>query len=321
MARLVDKIVGHKEQIELLSMLRQSGRWPHALLFSGPSGIGKRKIALAFAQMLICPEQPGACGICGACLRVEKEQSESLILLSPDPELSKKVIKVDAVRELLDSLSLVGIGRARVVIIDQADTMNSQAANALLKTLEEPFENVFFVLIGREVQSFLPTIRSRSQVMRFAPLSYDDLRAIKPELPDWAYRSSRGQLDQLQLLTSQDGMAKREEALTLFEQFCEDPQFLLDSVWKSQVKDRAQAQFNIKCWLQLIRDLLILKTQAQQFVLNTDQVTRLKKLYQIHSQQLTKLSENLILAERALYGNADPVLVFENLWVKYDRVD
>lgn len=321
MARLIEKIIGHEESISRLTLLRQSKRWPHALLFSGPSGIGKRKIALAFAQMLICPNDPEACGVCGPCLRVEKTQSESLILIAPDPELSKKVIKVDAVRRLLDSLSLASLGSARVVIIDQADSMNPQAANALLKTLEEPFEDVYFILIGEEIQSFLPTIRSRSQVMRFAPLTYENLKTIKPELPDWAYRSCRGQLDQLELLTSKEGISKREDALTLFENFCEDPQFLLSTEWKTAVKDRSQAQFSVKCWLQLVRDLLVLKTQAQQFVLNTDQVVRLKKLYQIHTQQLTRLSENLIQAERLLYGNADPVLVFENLWVKYARVD
>lgn len=321
MARIVESIQGHQEQIERLTNLKQSGRWPHALLFVGPCGIGKMKIALSFAQMLVCPVSPEACGQCGACLRMEKQQSESLHLVHPDPEMARQSIKVDDIRGLLEKLSFASMGKARVVIVDQADTMNAQASNALLKTLEEPFENVYFILMGRDAQAFLPTIRSRSQVIRFFGLNEADLRKIKPGQEDWVYKSARGQVDQLELLTSKEGFAKREEALALFEQFCLDPEFLLWAEWKTQIKDRAQALFNIKCWLQMVRDLIVLKTQAKQFVLNTDQNDRFKKLYQVQSKKLRQLSQNLIQAEQSLKGNADVVLLFESLWVKYARVD
>lgn len=321
MARLIESVVGHEEQIERLRALKASGRWPHAMLFVGPSGIGKKKTALAFAQMLVCSEAPEACGLCGPCLRMAKQQSESLIVVQPDPEAARPAIKVDDIRNLLDQLSLAGMGIARVVIIDQADTMNAQASNALLKTLEEPFENVYFILLGREVQSFLPTIRSRSQVLRFTSLTESDLRRIKPGEAEWAYKSSRGQLDQLEVLTSKEGIAKREEALALFEQFCTDPEFLLWSEWKNQLKERTQAAFHLKCWLQVVRDLIVLKTQAKQFILNSDQTERFKKLYQIQSRKLSELSQNLLSAEQSLKGNADTILLFESLWVKYARVD
>ena len=109
MARLIEGVQGHEHSIEQLQSLIQTDRWPNALLFLGPSGIGKKKIALAFAQMLICAETPFGCGLCGACLRVEKQQSESLIVVQPDPELSRKVIKVDDIRDVLKSLSLSGV--------------------------------------------------------------------------------------------------------------------------------------------------------------------------------------------------------------------
>lgn len=321
MARLIESVVGHEDQVNRLISLKASGRWPHALLFAGPSGIGKKKMALAFAQMLVCTESPEACGHCGACLRMAKQQSESLLLVQPNSEAARPAIKVDDIRDLLEKLSLASMGKARIVIIDQADTMNPQASNALLKTLEEPFENVYFILIGREVQSFLPTIRSRSQVIRFGSLNESELRKIKPGEADWAYKSSRGQLDQLELLISKEGMARREEALALFEQFCLDPEFLLWPEWKTQLKERSQALFHLKCWLQVVRDLIVLKTQAKQFILNTDQAERLKKLYQIQSRKLQNLSQSFIQAEQSLKGNADTILLFENLWVKYARVD
>ena len=253
MARVIDTVIGHEVQISKLFRLKESGRWPHALMFVGPSGIGKNKVALAFAQVLVCEQSLTACGVCGPCLRIEKKQSESLVNLKPDPELSKPVIKVEKIRELLDSLSLASMGPARVVIIDQAQTMNAQASNALLKNLEEPTDNIFFILIANDTHQFLPTIRSRTQVIRFASLSYEQLKKIKPNLPDWAYRSSRGQMDRLELLVSDDGTEKRQQALNFFEQFCHHHNFLLDKSWRDSVKDRAWALFSINCWMQLVR--------------------------------------------------------------------
>lgn len=321
MARLIDSVAGHEKQIEKLQHLQRMQRWPQALLLTGPSGIGKKKLAFAFSQMLICEKSDAACGVCGPCLRVEKNQSESLHFLAPDTELSRPVIKVEVVRELLSRLSLAGLTKNRVVIIDQAQTMNMQAANVLLKTLEEPGENVYFILIGEDIQQFLPTIRSRVQVLPFSVLTYEQTKKIKPQQPDWAYRSCRGQLDRLELLTSAEGVQKRSEALLLFEQFCEDKEFLITPDWKTQIKDRSWAQFNLNCWMQIIRDLVVLKSQARHFILNTDQYERLKKLYVLHSKKLLKLAENLLNAEKDLLGNADPVLVFESLWVQYARMD
>lgn len=321
MARIIESVVGHEAEISKLFRLKKSSRWPHAIMFVGPSGIGKKKLALAFAQSLVCEESTEGCGVCGACLRIEKMQSESLTILEPDPALSKPVIKVEPVRDLLESLSLASIGKSRVVIIDQAHTLNVQASNALLKTLEEPAENIFFILIANDVQQFLPTIRSRTQVMRFSALTYDQVKKVKPNLPDWTYRSSRGQIDRLMLLSSNEGALKREEALGFFEQFCLDNNFLTDKSWKDSVKDRSWALFSLNCWLQMVRDSIVLKTEAQKFILNTDQADRLKQLYSLPINKLLWLCDRLNMAEKDINSNADAVLVFEDLWIQYARMD
>lgn len=217
MARLASEVTGHQFQLAKLFHLKEAGRWPHAIMFVGPSGIGKMKIALSFAQALVCEASNTACGSCGPCIRIEKKQSESLFVIEPDAESAKPVIKVEKIRELLQSLSFAGIGAARIVIIDQAQVMNERAANALLKTLEEPSENVYFILIANDDRQFLPTIRSRTQVMRFSTLSHEEIKTLKPGHPDWVYRSSRGQVDRLELLSSKEGTLKREEALSFFE--------------------------------------------------------------------------------------------------------
>jgi DNA polymerase-3 subunit delta' len=321
MARIADSIVGHQAEIESLFSMREHGRFPHSFIFAGPSGIGKRLVALAMAQALVCEKNQRACGVCGPCLRIEKQQSESLFILKPEEEDAKPAIKVEAVRGLLESLSLANLGAARVVLIDPAQLMNAMAANALLKTLEEPAENLYFILIANDAQQFLPTIRSRSQVKRFSALSFEELKLVKPGQPDWAYRSARGQADLLETLTSAEGISRRTEALELFEKFCFDPNFLLDGSWRGAVKDRNWAQFNLKCWLQMTRDVLILKTQARQFIMNTDQVERLKRLYELSNAKLLAFADLIVSAERDINGNLDPTLVFDSMKVRYARMD
>lgn len=333
MARVIESVIGHESKVEKLLHLKKTNRWPHAFMFVGPSGIGKKKLALAFAQVLICPESTEACGLCGPCLRIEKMQCESLLLLEPDPELSRPVIKVEKVRDLLRSLSFAPLGISRVVIIDQAQTLNAQASNALLKTLEEPTENIYFILIANDQQQLLPTIRSRTQVMRFFALPYDQVKKIKPNLADWVYHSSRGQIDRAELLSSAEGASRRENALNFFAQFCQDNNFLAIKSWKDSVKDRAWALFSINCWLQMLRDAVVLKTQTAGILpnilpntrsnrlLNTDQVERLKLLCSLSANKLLWLGQGLVLAEKDINANVDPILVFESLWVRYARVD
>ncbi len=322
MARLIETVIGHEENIQKLTSLKTQDRWPHAFLFVGPHSIGKKKLALAFAQMLICQKSDTACGICGPCLRVEKEQSENLILVEPDTSLAKPVIKVEAIRTVLDSLSLASLSGARVVIIDQAHQMNPQAANALLKTLEEPFENVYFFLIGPELQQFLPTIRSRCQIMGFRALAQAELKTLKPGLADWAYVASRGQLERLKQLTSADGIERRTESYELLEQFILDKMFLQNNSWRTQVKDKSWTLLTITSWLQMLYSAMM--TQALDAkgtgLLSIEHTKYFNQLKEIAGEKLFQLADELVAAEKEILGNADPVLIFEKMWVHYARV-
>ena len=322
MARLIETTLGHKVQISKLLQLREKNRLPSSMAFIGPSGIGKKRVALVLAQALVCEKSPEGCGHCGPCLRVEKQQSESLFLVQPDPEAAKPSIKVDEIRKLLDALSLAPMGLARVVIIDPAQVMNDQAANALLKNLEEPSNDVFYILIANEIQQLLPTIRSRVQVIRFSGLEYDQIRTLKPNLPDWAYKSSRGQLDRLNALTSKEGLSERKEALDLFEQFCFNDEFLLFDEWRKPLRDdRTWALFNVQCWLQLTRDAMIVKSQSNQFILNSDQGDLIKRLSELSAKKLSWFSDQLVKAAKEINSNFDASLIVDSLKVKYARMD
>jgi DNA polymerase III subunit delta' len=322
MAQLISSVIGHHIQIENLKFAIAENKFPHALIFSGPQSIGKKKVAMALAQILICEDKnktdkkiSDACGVCGSCLRVEKNRSENLKIISPDGA----AIKADQVRDILDYLSLSNFGKNRVIIFDQAHLMNPTAANMLLKTLEEPNSNVYFILLGPEVSNFMTTIKSRSQVIRFSALSTDQLQSIKPNLPNWAYSCARGQVAQLDQLTSDDGQKLREESLLILEHFWNDQEFLTSEDWKKSVKDRENARQILNMWTTMIRDVLVLKTSAQKFIMNLDQSVRLKKLFQISTLKISDFSTALLQADRDLAGNGDTVLIFESLWVKYAR--
>lgn len=175
--RLRDQVIGHTGAWSRFDFAFKHGRLPGSWLFVGPEGVGKSLVAKALAQALVCEsiaESDGAmaCGECASCRRIAKQQSESVEWLSADGAQ----IKLEPVRLLLDRLSLKPLGRRRVVIIDQAQLLNPQAANALLKTLEEPPEKTHFLLLTPEAGGLLPTIRSRCQAVRFSPLKDDELQ-------------------------------------------------------------------------------------------------------------------------------------------------
>lgn len=166
MARLIDQIPAQMKVWENLMSSRREGRLAHALAFSGPEGSGKKKMAWAFAQALLCDKQDQApCGECGPCKRVESESSESVWFVEPE----KNIIKLEAATQILDFLSLQRLSRARVVIVDQANLLNAQTANALLKAIEEPPPESYFILTTPGTSQLLPTMRSRVQNIRFQP--------------------------------------------------------------------------------------------------------------------------------------------------------
>lgn len=140
----------------LQQMLRQE-QSPHAFLFTGIDGVGKRLVAKTLIAALLCQEQDHPCGVCSSCRQVELEEHAQMQVLRPEGT----AIKISQIRALLPRLLLSG-GQARFfVLIDGAELMNQEAANSLLKMLEEPPAGVYFMLLAQRVEQLLPTVRSR----------------------------------------------------------------------------------------------------------------------------------------------------------------
>jgi len=168
-----------------LVSLARAGRLHHCLIFEGPGGVGKAASARWLAMLVNCDgppelgeERSAPCGSCWSCRQVARGQHPDVIHVGLDPEKATPIISVGQARTLLGQLTLHPFhARLRFVILDPADAMNPEAANALLKTFEEPPSQTIFILVSERPAELLPTVRSRSQRVRFGPVTTDRVSA------------------------------------------------------------------------------------------------------------------------------------------------
>ena len=183
-------IAGHDEVVEQFRRTLGRGRLASTYLFVGPQGVGKHAFALKLAQTLLCQanaaEQLNPCGHCASCQQVLAGTHPDLIVVAKPEERSEIPVQLligsgdRRMREgLCHDISLKPfMGGRRVAIIDDADYLNEEGANCLLKTLEEPPPRSVIILVSTSIDRQLPTIRSRSQIIRFAPLADDVLARL-----------------------------------------------------------------------------------------------------------------------------------------------
>ncbi len=171
-------ILGHERQIAYLDRVRERGTLAHAYLFHGPEQIGKRTIALEWIKTLFCKNGKkkisDVCSGCAPCRLIEQGTHPGLITLSLEQTLvskkeERKEIPIDDIREVIRLISYApAAGEWRVVLIDQAERMSADAANAFLKALEEPGEQALIILTAPSSELVLPTIASRAQAIAFS---------------------------------------------------------------------------------------------------------------------------------------------------------
>jgi len=172
---------GHDRVVDLLRAGAKAGRLPHAFLFVGPEGVGKRTFALKLAQALLCEKNPEdvlePCGECPGCAQAEAGTHPDLITAGRPEDKQELPIKV--IRELCANFALKPVrGPRKVAVVDDLDSINEEAANAFLKTLEEPPPGAVLILLGTSPELQLETIVSRCQVVRFDPIPEEDLVAL-----------------------------------------------------------------------------------------------------------------------------------------------
>ena len=191
---MFDRLVGNQRVKDTLHRMLTRGRIPGALLFVGEDGVGKKLFALELAKALNCREPVGveACDRCSSCVRIsqskfpeyseDKDNKEKLVRSEhPDVALARpynRLLRIGPMREIEQEANFRPFeGRARVFIIEEANRLNESSANALLKTLEEPPSTSHLIMLTSRPAQLLPTIRSRCQVVRFAPLAPQEIES------------------------------------------------------------------------------------------------------------------------------------------------
>jgi DNA polymerase-3 subunit delta' len=170
-------LLGQAKAKAFLCRALAAGRIPHAYLFRGPEGVGKRLFAARMAANLNCSlaQNGAACGMCPTCRKFRSGNHPDFLVVGPE----QGSIKIDRIRELIKALSYPPYESAmRVVLLEDVHTMRREAANCLLKTLEEPPENNLLILTAESSRAILPTIASRCQIVPFFPLPIDDTVSI-----------------------------------------------------------------------------------------------------------------------------------------------
>jgi len=209
-------IVGHERVVEVFRRALTSGKTSHSYLFEGPAGCGRKTTARALVQAIFCTErEDDACGACVSCRKVAAGSHADIHYIEPDGQF----IKIEQVRELQRDLALRPYEAPRkACIIESAERFNPAAGNSLLKTLEEPPGNAIIILLAENADMLLPTIRSRCQVIRFSPLSPENIRLLlerygmTPEAAELLAPMAEGSI-QRALELDNEALGDRQEAL------------------------------------------------------------------------------------------------------------
>lgn len=275
-----DEVLGHQQNKEFLQKLLKPGSRPHALLFYGMGGIGKKMLALHFAKTFLCKSAgKKPCGICESCRLMDIENNS---FAHPDfylltAEEAGKDIKIEQVKEMAKQAAFAPVlSEHKVCIIDDAGQMTAEAANSLLKLLEEPPPGWLFILITQQAERLLPTVLSRVVRLRFdAP----DTSAVRQIL------KANGITQNAQVLAALAGgspgralsynqadiFAIRREALDLLKKLpLQNPFGYIAALGWGEKYDRAAALLLTEQFIYLLRDVLLLQSGAGGQVYNTD---------------------------------------------------
>ena len=272
-------LVGHEWAVDMLKKHVIHGTTRHAYLFAGPPGLGRRTLALRFAQALNCqsPVDPGIpCGECRDCRQIASMQHVDLTVTHADGEGG--TMKVDQIREMRKTLTLKPYqSRFRVALFLRFQEANDSAANALLKTLEEAPSYAVLILTADNPEQLLPTIVSRCEVLRLRPLAIDD---IQQALEDKGYETRQARLIAhisggrfgyaRHLLESESLLEERDARLNDLHGLISASRVQKFAYADKLSKDKDSMRQAILIWLSYWRDVMLRTAQAETPLVNVD---------------------------------------------------
>lgn len=313
-------IVGNESNVAKLKKFVAEKKFPHAVLFAGVEGIGKRKIAETCASTLLCENliDGEPCGTCESCKLMAAGSHPDFYVVEPEATKTARNIKIGQIRDLQREAFLRPIqAERRVVIIDGAEFMNKAAANCILKTIEEPPSQTIFILLTANRSSLLLTIRSRCMTINFDRLTdaqiykllsiygIDDDKAQKLSV------ISDGSLGRALMLEKSGGYELRNDALTLIKQLCKKE--LTDEIIFAKGKifetySREKFSDFVTYVQKILRDVFVFNTAE---LYNSDLKNKLAEI-KLNEEILHKMIAEGTKVQRRLKSNANLRLLAES---------
>ena len=327
------KILGQNQPINILRNSIKTKSLAHAYLLFGQGTVGKRTTALEFAKTINClsPEAQDNCGKCISCEKIEKQIHPDVFFLSPSktsPTAREEFIRIEDIRGLQKKISYLPFeGKYKIVIIDQAEQLNLQAANAFLKSLEEPPKATVFLLVASNIYRLLPTILSRCQSVRFNLLTRDHieqiLRSENPEqdLDFLKLKSSKanGDLARARDSTSLNLAEFRKNAIELIDKVSFNQMDLTFEFAREWKKRNAEIPEMLDELSYILRDLAIIKLgRSKKNIFNGDLFENLSLIAEKKKlRSLYQMFEATIESRVDLRRNLNVQLTLENMLIKF----
>lgn len=270
-------IVGNAGVKKILHRALKQKKLPNSLLFAGPEGIGKKRVALVVAKALNCLKKTAdACEECTHCTAINHGNFPDVMVISP----AKDVLKIDQMRLLKDTAYLKPMaGRKRIFIVDEAEKMNDEASNSLLKVLEEPPSFSHIILVTSNPYRIIPTLKSRCQVLPFSPVPKEEIqkaleaKGFQPEKARIISLLVDGNLERALSLDWEEVRTQRNRAWSLFLALHkrEKAASLLKDFSMSRGIIKEELEKTLEILASFCRDLILIKEQGDvRYLLNPD---------------------------------------------------
>lgn len=328
------KIVGHDWAVRLLGGSIAHDRVGHAYLITGPDRIGKMTLARTFAQALNCTAADGQrpCGECRTCQLIAADRHPDIRVILPEvSERGAQSIKIEQVRRLQQDLSLSAYeARYKIAILKRFDTANPNAANAFLKTLEEPPGHVILILTATDSDTLLPTINSRCRTVSLRPIPTGLIEEtlmtrhqVRPDVANLLAHLADGRLGwAIRAHQEPDLLQERKTHLDALHQALRGTLVARFALAETLARKTDLLPSLLRTWLSWWRDLALLAygRQTGDYLSNIDEVELLHKMAgdipRAHALASLKQTE---MGLRQLSQNANTRLVLENLLLTYPR--